>query len=248
MIDCHTHAPGGSGWLAGATFTADDMLAVMDRVGIETAAVFTFDGLAHPSPAENDRTAAFVERSERLIAFTTVDPRRADAADEVHRCVAQHGMVGIKLHPWLQGFCVHDPYMDPVCKAAAVLGIPILFHDGTPPYSMALQIAVLARRHPRVPMVLGHAGLHDTWREALAALHASPNVWACICGTPPYAARRILADGPPDRIVFGTDSGLSKVVEQPYVAQRVREVLSYLSAAERRAVLEDNPLRLLDLA
>jgi predicted TIM-barrel fold metal-dependent hydrolase len=136
--------------------------------------------------------------------------------------------------------------MDPICEVAAQLDLPILFHDGTPPYSLALQIAVLARRHPAVTMILGHGGLHDTWREALAALDATPNIWACLCGTPPYAAQCMIRHGPLDRIVVGTDAGLAAVVEQPYAAARVVEWGRYeLSDAQRQAVLEDNPRRLL---
>lgn len=250
MIDCHTHMPGGDGWLSGTAFSAEDMLGFMDRHHVTAAVVMTLDGLAHPSPQDNDRVAAFVAgHTDRLLPFATVDPRRRDAADEVRRCVESNGMRGVKLHPWLQGFCVHEPYMDPLCETAAELGIPIVFHDGTPPYSMALQIAALARRHPATSLVLGHGGLHDTWREALTALQTTDNVWACLSGTPPYAARRIIHDGPLDRIVVGTDAGLSAVADQPYAALRMRELEQWgLTETERLAVFDVNATRLLNLA
>ena len=57
-------------------------------------------------------------------------------------------MRGVKLHPWLQGFSAHEPGLDPLCEVAAAAGVPILFHDGTPPFSTPLQLASLARRHP----------------------------------------------------------------------------------------------------
>jgi predicted TIM-barrel fold metal-dependent hydrolase len=139
--------------------------------------------------------------------------------------------------------------MDPLCEVAAEHALPILFHDGTPPYSLALQIAELARRHPRVTMILGHGGLHDAWREALAALAAAPNLWACLCGTPPYAAARIVRDGPVERIVVGTDAGLASVPEQPYAAARIAEWARWdITPVQRRAILEDNPRRLLEAA
>ena len=248
MIDFHTHMPGGIGFLAGTAFTAADQLAFMDRHRIEASVVLTHTGLFFPTPEHNDEVAAYVAADPgRLVGFCTVDPRREDAAAEIARS-AGAGLRGIKFHPWLQGFCVHEAYMDQVCEAAAELGLPILFHDGTPPYSLALQIAVLARRHPRVTMILGHGGLHDTWREARAALDAAPNVWACLCGTPPYAAEAIVRSGPLERIVVGTDAGLAAVPEQPYAAARVVEWGRYeLTDAQRRAVLEDNPRRLLGI-
>lgn len=249
MIDCHTHMPGGIGFLAGTPFTVDDQLGFMDRHGIDTSVVLTHTGLLFPSAAENDAVADYVGADpSRLVGFATVDPRREDAADQVERCVRELGLRGLKFHPWLQGFCVHDRFMDPVCEAAARHGLPILFHDGTPPYSLALQIAVLARRHPSVAMVLGHGGLHDTWREALAALVATPNLWACLCGTLPFAAVHMVRTGPLDRIVVGTDFGLADVVEQPYAAARIAEWGQWaLTDAQREAVLVDNPRRLLGL-
>lgn len=248
MIDCHTHMPGGIGFLAGGAFTVEDQLAFMDRHGVDASVVLTHTGLFHPGPERNDAVAAYVAAApDRLIGFATVDPRREDAADELRRCVRVHGLRGIKFHPWLQGFCVHDPFMDPICAVAGEHGLPIIFHDGTPPYSLALQIAVLARRHPRVTMVLGHGGLHDTWREALAALHAEPNVWACLCGTPPYAAAVMAREGPLERIVVGTDAGLASVPEQPYAAARIAEWQRWdITRDQRRAILEDNPRRLLE--
>jgi uncharacterized protein len=249
VIDCHTHMPGGMGFLAGAPFTPQDQLAFMDRHGIATSVVLTHTGLLFPSAAENDAVADYVAADpSRLVGFATVNPRRDDAADDVARCVRERGLRGVKLHPWLQGFCVHDSFMDPVCEAAADHDLPILFHDGTPPYSLALQIAVLARRHPSVQMVLGHGGLHDTWREALAAIEATQNVWACLSGTPPYAAAHIVRNGPLDRIVVGTDFGLADVVHQPYAAARVVEWGRLdVTEAQRKAILVDNPRRLLHL-
>ena len=117
-------------------------------------------------------------------------------------------MRGVKLHPWLQGFPAHEPGLDPVCEAAAALGIPILFHDGTPPFSTPLQLATLARRHPATTIVLGHGGLHDLWREAVAAVQTTSNVHLCMCATPLYAMRAIVARCPLDRLLFGTDAGL----------------------------------------
>ena len=247
MIDCHTHMPGGNGFLASVDFGVHDQLAFMNRHEIDVSVVLTHSGLSEPSPEHNDAVAEYVAAEpSRLIGFATVNPRRADAADEVQRCVRRCRLSGIKLHPWLQGFCVHDPFMDPICEAAAEHGLSILFHDGTPPYSMALQIAVLARRHPRVTMILGHGGLHDTWREALAAVQTTPNLWACLSGTPPYAAAHIVRHGPLERIVVGTDAGLSSVPEQPYAAARIAEWARWdLTAAQRHAILEVNPRRLL---
>jgi len=241
VIDFHVHQPRGN------AYGADAFVGTMDSLGIEKSVVFTYDGLLHPSPDANDSLAEWVGAAPgRLVGFATVDPRDANAAAEIERCVRVHGMRGVKLHPWLQGFSVYEPGLDRVCEAAARLGIPVLFHDGTPPFSTPLQLAGLAERHPDTTVVLGHGGLHDLWREAAAAVLATENVYLCMCATPGYAMRALIARCPLDRLLFGTDAGLRPEPLQRYAQLRVRQLDELgLDDAQRVAILETNPRRLL---
>jgi predicted TIM-barrel fold metal-dependent hydrolase len=241
VIDFHVHQP------AKAAYGAAEYLAAMDVLGVDLSVVFTYEGLLRPSAAANDSLARWVAPApERLVAFSTVDPRDGGAAAEVERCTRELGMRGVKLHPWLQGFSAHEPGLDAVCEAAAALGIPILFHDGTPPFSTPLQFASLALRHPRTTIVLGHGGLHDLWREAIAAVTTTDNVHLCMSGTPGYAMRAIVARCPLDRLLFGTDAGLRAEPLQRYAVLRVRQLDELgLDDAQREAILVTNPQRLL---
>jgi uncharacterized protein len=221
----------------------------MDELGVDVSVVFTVDGLWNPSPAANDALAAWVgEAPERLVALGTVDPRAPGAAAETARCLGELGMRGMKFHPWIQAFCPHEACMDPIAEVALEHTAPLLFHDGTPPYSTPLQIAALARRHPGVPMVLGHGGLQDLWREAIAAVTGTPNLWICLCATPNVGMRAVAARCPSDRLLFGTDAGLGVGARQPFAAERIREVRALpVDEQVRRAMLVDNPRRLLKL-
>ena len=219
----------------------------MDGAGIERAVVLSHDGLFDATPQANDELAAFVaEFPGRLAGFGTVHLRRKGAAAEAERMIAELGLRGMKVHPWLQGFSMHEPGLDEVCEALIAHDAILLSHDGTPPYSTPAQIAALARRHPRLPVVLGHGGLHDLWREALAVTLETPNLHLCICGTPPYAARTILARAPRERVLFGTDAGLSDKASQDYAVARIAEIEGWgITAEQRQAMLVDNPRRLL---
>jgi len=241
VIDFHVHQP------AGAAYDALAYVAVMDELGVDVSVVFTYEGLLRPSAAANDSVAAWVAAApQRLVAFATVDPRDPGAGAEIERCVGGLGMRGVKLHPWLQGFSAHDPGLGPVCETAGRLGVPVLFHDGTPPFSTPLQLATLARRHPETAIVLGHGGLHDLWREAIEAVLTTANVHLCMCGTPGYAMRAIVARCPLDRLLFGTDAGLRPEPRQRYAVLRVRQLGELgLDDTQRTAILETNPRRLL---
>ena len=241
MIDFHVHQPSKD------AYGPDEFVAGMDTLGVDVSVVFTYDGLLNPSPAANDSLARFVAAAPgRLVAFATVDPREPGAGEEIERCVREHGMRGVKLHPWLQGFSAHEPGLQAVCESAAALGVPVLFHDGTPPFSTPLQLASLARRQPRTTIVLGHGGLHDLWREAIAAVATTDNVHLCLCGTPGYAMRAIVARCPLERLLFGTDAGLRPQPVQRYARLRILQLDELgLDDPQRRAILELNPRRLL---
>jgi predicted TIM-barrel fold metal-dependent hydrolase len=241
VIDFHVHQP------AAAAYGPEEYLSAMDELGVDVSVVFTYEGLLRPTAAANDSLAAWVAAgAERLVAFATVDPRDLEAGEEIERCVREHGMRGVKLHPWLQGFSAHTPGLQDVCVAAGRLGLPVLFHDGTPPFSTPLQLAALARRHPGTQIVLGHGGLHDLWREAIEAVLTTTNVHLCMSGTPGYAMRAIVARCPLERLLFGTDAGLRPEPLQRYAVLRVRQLDELgLDATQREAILVANPRRLL---
>lgn len=246
MIDFHVHQPAARAD-GSLPYRASEYADLVGDLGVRLSAVFTFDGLRRPGRQANDSLARFVSESDgRYVGFATVDPNDPGAAHEIDRCVRTLGMRGVKLHPWVQAFSAHTPGLDPICETAAALGVPVLFHDGTPPFSTPLQLATLARRHPRTTVVLGHGGLHDLWREALVAVDSTPNLNICLCATPPYAMQRLIESLPLDRVLFGTDGGLLPEPRQLYVVLRLRQFDALtLSDSQRQAILEDNPRRLL---
>ncbi|WP_020672624.1 amidohydrolase family protein [Amycolatopsis nigrescens] len=249
MIDFHTHTPlrHAGTWLGGADFGAAEFLGFMDSAGIDAAVLLAHDGLFNATPESNDELAEFVRTDRsRMVGFGTVNPRHAGAVAETERCFGDLGLGGLKLHPWLQGFSMHEGVLDPICEVITEAGGILLSHDGTPPYATPSQIAALARRHPGLPVVLGHGGLHDCWREALAVTTETPNLYLCICGTPPYAARHILANAPRGKVLFGTDAGLSDKVSQDYAVARVAEIDGWgITPEQREDMLEHNPRALL---
>lgn len=242
-VDFHVHQPSGGAYPAGA------YLELMDAAGIDVSVVFTYEGLIAEPERNNDALAAWCAgHRDRLVPFCTVDPRSPSAAEEVRRCARDHGVRGVKLHPWLQAFTPLDPALDPVCRAAAELGLPMLFHDGTPPFSTPMQVAHVARRHPDLTVVLGHGGLHDMTADAIAGARRHPNLVVCMCSIPAGLMRRIVAEVPVEQLVFGTDGGLFPRAEQPYVGYRFRELECLdLSPAQRDRILAGNPCRLLGI-
>jgi predicted TIM-barrel fold metal-dependent hydrolase len=151
----------------------------------------------------------------------------------------------VKLHPWAQAFAPTDPaMMDPIGNEMARLGVPVVFHDGTPPYSSPLQIAHFAMRHPTVPVILGHGGLHDLWKEAVFAAERCPNVYIIPSGTPPHGLQQAVKRLPIERFLFGSDAGFGDPYWQTFQLEKIRSL--ELKPEAEALVLGGNALRILN--
>ena len=244
IIDAHTHMP-GTAFTGIAGLEARSFLNEMDSHHIDQAWVFTLDGLFFDPAPHNDLLKAFCDADpERLISFCTVHPRYPNAVEELRRCIQELGMRGVKLHPWAQSFSPTDPIMmDPIGEEMAGLGVPVVFHDGTPPNSSPLQIAHFALRHPTVPVILGHGGLHDLWKEAVYAAERCPNISIIPSGTPPYGLQHAVKRLPIERFLFGSDAGFGDPYWQAFQLEKIRSL--NLSAADEALVLGGNAQRIL---
>ncbi len=247
IVDCHTH------W--GMCYTDRDgdnpasWLGLLDRNGIGAAFVFGHYNLTRSDlcPTDNDRLARLRERSKgRMIPFGTAWPQMGgQAVAEARRCLENLGFAGLKFHPWMQGFSTADPVLAEMCLLAGEMGKPVIFHDGTPCYSLPEQIAGLAKRFPSTRFVLGHSGILYNWRSALAAGNL-PNIWLCLCGPHPRAMEVLFDRLGASRLLWGSDFGFG--FSDPIAYRLGLLTQSRIPPAARRQILKKNPLELLSHA
>jgi predicted TIM-barrel fold metal-dependent hydrolase len=246
--DCHVHVPSNQGTWQLPYFPPGEYLTRMDHLGVDVSVMLPFDGLYHQDPsASNDEVVRWCSAApDRLLPFGTVSPRDPRAADEVTRCIRTLGMRGFKFHPWMQAFHPLEPGMDPVYERCRELGVPVIFHDGTPPLSTPLQVAQVAARWPGLVVILGHGGLNDLYGEAIEAARRFEHVWVCMASLHAHAMRQIVDRAPRERIVFGSDGGIAPGDRHTYVDYRWQMLRDLeLTPEVYRAVVEDNPRRLL---
>lgn len=247
IIDFHTHLD--ERWLHVKAASPADMIAALDRHGVEIACVFTIMGFYEDCRAHND---ALLERAnfrpDRLIPFVTVDPKvGAAAVDELERCLENPRFRGVKFHPWLQAFAssMLQDTMRQILRVAGRYQVPVLFHDGTPPYSTTYQIAELARWAPETTIVLGHAGSADYVDPAAQLIRDLPNLYGNYCGSRPGDLLHLVATGGAHKIIFGSDFGAGTWKLLP---ERIDNVLEAgLSQADTDRVLYGNAAKLLHL-
>ena len=184
------------------------MLGIMDAHEIEAGWISSLSSLVGDPREGNRRLYEFVRQApDRLIPFYSFSPHGtiSEGKDEINRIHEQYGGCAIKLHPWLTGFSVSTNTMYELSGYCAQLGLPILFHDGTPPYCDPLQLASLVELHPELILILGHAGLGIAYYDALTAALKHPTVYLCLCGTPLGDIRKFAEKVSTEKLFFGSD-------------------------------------------
>jgi predicted TIM-barrel fold metal-dependent hydrolase len=223
-----------------------EWLKTLDRHGVDMAALMGHRGLTGPSDIRrsNDIIRETCDRSgERLIPVATVHPDSGDeAVRELERCLKDLNMRGLKLHPWLQGCSLSGPSMDALAELCGKYGVPVIFHDGTPCYSMPEQVGGLALRNPETVFVLGHGGLLELWRSAISFTKHCPNLYITLCGPHLAAIRAIVDSVDPDRILWGTDYGFGWSDPVGY-RKGIVDIVS-LSRARRAKIMGRNAAKL----
>ena len=173
----------------------DRLVAAMDAAGIDHAVIMPMDfglacGEARISIEEkNEKLAEICRRHPgRLFACVGVDPRRDGSAALVRRAINEWNAVGVKLYP-PTGFYPSDEVCDPVYEAAMDHGVPVAFHTGAVAYPLwskygrPLHLDEVAKRHPRMSIVMLHTGFHRSWtEEAIQVAIYNPNVYCEMAG------------------------------------------------------------------
>ena len=249
VIDMHSHLPGKAfGYGRKAT---GDFIQTMDLCGIDKAVVFTIDGFFYDAVAGNNELwRQAIESNGRLVPFCTVNPRDDFSPMEIRRCVQELGFRGVKIHPWWQGISPLDDCMSAIAREAIHLDVPILFHDGTPPFSTPLQVAYLSGKFPQLKVILGHGGGMDLWVEAVAAVQRYPNCSICLCGSgiPPAVMRLMIEQLGPERITLGTDAGFGDDYYVSYRMEQFHDLLQDFPESDREKMYWRNAASLLQAA
>lgn len=231
VVDFHTHYTGGRFLHKHQRpYDVRHVLNEMDTNGIEMNLLLPKDGFFVDCERDNDGIIQVVAQyPERFVGTGTVNPRFTDhAVSEMKRCLANEHMIGMKFHPWLQAFSPLDTSFMLLAEEANHYQTMFFFHDGTPPYTEPLQIAEVARRFPNLTVVLGHSGLHDLWREALAAAQRYDNIWLCFCCCPYWGMQKIAMEMAGERILWGSDYPM---MTQRDVRDMIRQV-EFLSVSD----------------
>lgn len=182
LVDTHTHAWGRDapelpwerpllppGWES--PYTHDDLIADMDRAGVDESVVVTTP-LYGRGPRANEYTMRSIEaHPDRLYGVGLMDFFRPDSEavrNAFERVVGHERMVGVRMHAALDyddpteiapaADWILDEDLAPVWEVAAGLDTAVFVFPKAPQLSM---VETLADRHPDVSFVVDHMAWPD---------------------------------------------------------------------------------------
>lgn len=251
IIDAHIHR-GSMPPQPCRDLTLEDLLALMDRLGIQTAigshclALYLGDMEAAGRIAEQEHATS----GGRICAFHYYDPRRQALSLAVMERYAGHpAFRGIKIHPSFALTPAGSPAYRPAWEFAQKHRLPILTHswdlsDQNPKqaFSYPPEFEGYVSTFPDVTLVLAHAGgRYNGVLQACALGRRHPNVCFDIAGDLyengflEYLVEQVGAD----RVMYGSDCPMM----DPRTMLGV--VLGAgLSEAERQKILHDTANRI----
>ena len=274
LIDFHTHifpdriAPGALQQLLNNTriyqeiygeaqphtdATANGLSVSSKAAGLDISLVLPIATSPKPSPTIND-FAAQVDKLPGLRSFGSVHPRNPEFLQELER-LHSLGLRGIKLHPEYQGFFVDDPEGVAVVRAAARLGLWVVFHAGAdigmpPPIHCTPERVIRLRKAvPDAKIVLAHLGGFQLWEKVLPCL---PEMDVMLDTSYSLQVREqwdlfaaIIRRNGASKVLFGTDSPWA---DQAAAAEDMRSCLDAygFTEAEKAAVMGGNAARILN--
>lgn len=250
IIDVHNHISKSIPHTAKCHIQSyEELIKRMDSNGIDRAVIFPRGHAREDFKSANDYIIEAINNyPKRFIGFCFETPVHHELAiQEIERC-AKAGIRGIKLLPHAHGFYdINGLDMDPLMKKAEELNFTILTHsDFNCKRCTPYQVANLAKRFPKVPVIMAHFGMDsDCVRTIPSIVKGIENLYIDTSDTPnmPEAIYVDSVKVIPDNVLFGSDTPtLSPEVELYKV--EVAQKLFGLTEKQKRKILFENAARL----
>lgn len=231
-----------------ATHTVPNLARHMGEMRIANSVLLAIDwplGLSDNAGAWLDATRG----RDDMVVFGSVHPYDRDVPGKLD-AQKKAGARGIKVHPAVQMVKPDAARCMRFYKACGDRDLPILFHCGPVDIETRLGRYLSQVKHyeraiaenPRTRFVLGHSGALQM-PEALEFAKKYPNCYLELSSQSLSGVKKILAEAPPDRPVFGTD--------WPFYSQAIGLAKVFIATdgddALRHAALYGNAARILGL-
>lgn len=246
--DCHISS---KRW-DGTSILAEDLLARMDRSGVDQALVWLKPPYNKDIDPENQAVyRAMQAHPDRLLGFGWVNPRlgHESAVKTIRQCFEEYGFYGIKFNGAQDEYVIDDDRLVmPYIEQAAQYGKIIAFHIGADYYENThpVRLGRIAASFPQTRFLMVHmggAGKPALDRSAIEVARQHENITLIASAIYEHAIDRAIRSLGPDRVCFGSDSPFGMMHVQLAMA---RALMDDFDAETARKFLGANLLNLLD--
>ena len=206
LFDAHTHI--GRARHSGRTYSADDLLAGMDRFGIDRSVVIPFPVVEDYREQHDLIGRAVLSHQDRLKGVACLPPfLPLDVfRGEVARCRNEYGFSALKLQPQYHGLNPIAEKSDFFFEAARDNHMAVICHTGTGlPFAAPSLFILPAIRFPEVQFVIGHSGGGIFVQEAIVAAKVCLNITLELSTLMPHHVNEVLTHISADRMMIGSD-------------------------------------------
>lgn len=230
MIDAHVHIGPRN-----VEVSVKHMIENMEQNGVEKALVFPELGGCFT----NNAVELAMERyPNRIIGICTVNSFDEGAPAELERCLKK-GFRGLKLHPFLQGLNLSSHLNDQLFELVQEYKGIVIAHGTADLYNCPLEFDRMARRFPKVPLIMAHCGYFWEWEQAVELALENPNLFLETSRVPEYETGKMIERAGCEKVIWGSDTPYCNLEQEIHKMRRV------LKEEEKERILGGTIKRLL---
>lgn len=182
-----------------------------------------------------------------MTGFGTLHPDSEDIEGDFEHLKAL-GLIGVKLHPDIQGFKIDDYRMLKIYELCERDNLPILMHTGDSRFDLSNpnRLAPVLDIYKNLVVIGAHFGGYTVWDEASRKLHGYENFYvdtsSSLFALSPETAKKIISAYGVEKVMFGTDYPMWNPSEEVEKFMKVP-----LTDSERQRIFWDNAAKLIGL-
>jgi len=206
VFDTHTHV--GTARHSGRSLRYDQLLASMDRFGVDRSVVIPFPVVEDCRAAHDEIGRAVAAHPDRFVGAACIHPfiPEPEFRDEVRRCAQDLGFRALKLQPQYQALNPLSSHSEFFFETALENRLTAICHTGSGvPFALPSLYIWPARKFPDLPIILAHSGGSLFVSEAIVAASVCANIYLELSSLMPHHIAEVLAHVPSSRLMIGSD-------------------------------------------
>ncbi len=178
------------------TESESDILAKLKHCGISWFFNYVYPLRPEESEPLNQYNFQLSQRVRNAVCFGSIHPGNENKEDIITRAIVDLDLLGLKFHPFVQGFNILDDRMHEVYRIMEDLNRPVVFHTGFDRFYGARitpeEMQSILETYPRLVVVISHM-FYPLIDEAFRLLERYEHVY--LDGTNVFSDYREPADG-----------------------------------------------------